>query len=46
VRSPAIEIVNATDPEGADGRPTGTAFERYECYRTGRFSFGDGVAWL
>jgi len=44
--SPAIEIVDATYPEDADGRPTGTAFERYECQdcgRTGGFSFGDGV---
>lgn len=43
--SPAIEIVDATYPEDADGRPTGTASERYECQecgRTGGFSFGEG----
>jgi transposase-like protein len=43
--SPAIEIVDATYAEDADGRPTGTAFERYECPdcgRTGNYSFGDG----
>jgi hypothetical protein len=41
-----IEIVDATYPTDADGRPSGTATERYECQvcgRTGSFSFGDGV---
>jgi hypothetical protein len=43
--SPAIEKVAATYPTDADGRPVGTAFERYECQdcgRTGSFAFGDG----
>ena len=44
--SPAIEIVDATYPEDADGRPTGTAVERYECQdcgRTGSYTFGGNV---
>jgi transposase-like protein len=42
-----IEIVHATYPEDADGRPTGTATERYECQacgRTGTYAFGKGVS--
>ncbi|MCD2199099.1 hypothetical protein LPA44_04190 [Halobacterium sp. KA-4] len=44
--SPAIEIVDATYPEDANGNPTGTATERYECLdcgRTGTYAFGDGT---
>lgn len=44
--SPAIEIVDATYPEDDDGRPTGSAFERYECQdcgRTGSYTFGGNV---
>jgi len=44
--SSEIEIVDATYHEDADGRPTGTGHERYECQecgRTGSLAFGGGV---